>query len=495
MTQVAPRAPERRGVRRESPLSLSFTRVAQIVLMVVLTAGITLVALRFLEPLGGRGPVAVVAIAVLLPVVLLAPVRYLPSFALVVYATGLAQFAPTGLPISAPVAVLAVWVIRRGLAAIRRSPTAERLDASATSFESSRTSTALIISGALLLFGWTLIITLASPYRATGLGWLLSFAPAVIVLLLVPSPRAEAKALKSTWSALGGVLGAYALAEFVAQSNFVYWALGAASSQHWSVYRSEGPFGHPLLFGTFLCVAAALSFGTWLNGGGRKYLLGASFATAGVFATSSRGAMLALFAALVFAIAIVIVRRGRSTSRRALGLTIVVGGAALVLVFATPILDRWVSAEATASTAARTQAIDFAVAISQSAGWLGTGAGSSTAAAVRAGSTLPIETSPLQALVSLGVPGSFLLLLLVLIALQRTLTRRDVAASIGLLAFVVAISGYNYLDDRRSAHVLFGIILVIALGSERRADEELDAAVGSGLPARGAPVQRRRSRP
>jgi O-antigen ligase len=108
---------------------------------------------------------------------------------------------------------------------------------------------------------------------------------------------------------------------------------------------------------------------------------------------------------------------------------------------------------------------------------LGTGPGTSSLAAAELGFSLPIENSLLQILVSLGVPGLLLFGLLIGLALRASLRNPGgLAAASALVAYVVSVSGYNAIDDRRSAHVILGLLLVIALnarssaGSERVAD-------------------------
>jgi hypothetical protein len=103
--------------------------------------------------------------------------------------------------------------------------------------------------------------------------------------------------------------------------------------------------------------------------------------------------------------------------------------------------------------------------LAERSGFLGNGAGTSSLAATLTGSTLPIELSPLQALVSVGIPGLLLIAALFAVGFARAIASYRVAAVAGLAAFLAAVSGYNYFDDRRSALILCGMVLVIAIGS------------------------------
>lgn len=397
------------------------------------------------------------------------PVHVLPAFAFALYGVGIAQFVPTGLPIGTASIILIVWVLRRaasGLGHIQRS--ARHPGVGERPARAALTVPVLAIALAI----WLLLLTQIGDLGASSTGWLLAFLPVVVVPLLVSDVSKEAKTLEATWIVLAGVLGVYAIIEFILRANFLYWALGAESSQHWSVYRSEGPFGHPLLFGTFLAVGTLLAFGRWLEGHRLATLLTAFIALGGVLVTSSRSSLAAVVVGILLALAMVVMRPGRSRRGRALGLALLLSAGAALLTL-TPLLDRWASDEADGSSAARTQGFELAFSLAEKSGFLGNGAGTSSLAATLAGSTLPIELSPLQALVSVGVPGLVLIVAIFAVGFARAIVSYRVAAVAGLAAFLVAVSGYNYFDDRRSALILCGMVLVIAVGSGA-------ARVGSG---------------
>jgi O-antigen ligase len=404
----------------------------------------------------------VVPFAVLLVVALLRmPVHVLPAFAFALYGVGMVQFVQTGLPIGTSSIILIVWVLRRAASGLGRIQRSARLPGIGERPARIALTVPLL---AVALAIWLLLLTQIGDLGASSTGWLLAFLPVVVVPLLVPDLRKEAKALEATWIVLAGVMGVYAIVEFILRANFVYWALGAQSSQHWSVYRSEGPFGHPLLFGTFLAVGTLLAFGRWLEGHRSATLLTAFVALAGVLVTSSRSSLVAVIVGILLALAMVVMRPGSSRRGRAFGLALILSvGAALIAL--TPLLDRWTSDEADGSSAARSQGFELALSLAERSGFLGNGAGTSSLAATLTGSTLPIELSPLQALVSVGIPGLLLIAALFAVGFARAIASYRVAAVAGLAAFLAAVSGYNYFDDRRSALILCGMVLVIAIGS------------------------------
>ncbi|MEI3865701.1 O-antigen ligase family protein [Microbacterium sp. CCNWLW134] len=394
-------------------------------------------------------------------VVAVVPTKFLPALAFSLFALGITQFVPSGLPLGVSSAIMVVWFIKRVLAVARPSVSVARRYGSTFAISGTRT---LVPALAALLILWIFLLIEIGFLGASSVGWILSFIPVVVLPLLVADLSEEARVLERAWTVLGAVLGSYAVLEFVMGANVLYWALGAESSQHWSVYRAEGPLGHPLLLGTFLAVATVLAFGQWLEGRHSQSLVLAGLAMMGVLATSSRGSLLAVVAGTTVAIVAVILKPGRSRRGRAFGLVAMIAVGAAVVLPLSPLFDRWVSDEAGDSTAARTQIVELALSLAARSGYLGSGAGTSSIAARDAGSTLPIEASPLQMLVSIGVPGLLLVGAIVIIALTRSFMGFCVAAAAGLGAFMVAISGYNFFDDRRSALILLGAILIIALG-------------------------------
>jgi O-antigen ligase len=407
----------------------------------------------------------VIPLAVVLAFVLLrSPVRVLPTIAFTSYAIGLVQVVPTGLPLGISSIIMIVWAARRAISALGDSALRLRFPASAPPARQGLIPV-VVPALAVSLIVWLLLLTVIGEFGDASAGWLRSFVPVVLLPLLVQNLVGEASVLKNAWITLGGVLGVYAIIEFALRANFLYWALGMPSSQHWSVYRSEGPFGHPLLFGTFLGTAAILAFGAWLEGRRSLYLVGAGLAVGGVLVTASRGSLLAVLLGILLAVSMVVLRPRRSRKGRAVTLALLLGATAVVLIAATPLLDRWTSDEAEGSSAARNEGIALALSLAEKTHYLGTGAGTSSTVALLSGSTLPIEVSPLQALVSMGLPGALIFATIIFVAFTRSVSGFKVSAAAGLLTFVISVSGYNYLDDRRSALLLLGAILMIALGS------------------------------
>lgn len=438
-------------------------RAAMVVIAGVITAALTIAALTLVNRTPFLG-IAVLLAVVLLVVAFSIPTHWLPATALILYVTIPAKVLPdtpiaTVIPLGT--VILVIWRLRifltRALGSTKQLAVHSIANEAAPVF-------AGIFAG--LFTGWAVIAAITHSSAAFGLGWLLSFVAAVFVALTVRAAPAEASLLLRTWIILGGVAGAYALLELAVGASplfgSLYNLLGVQSSQHWSVYRAEVSFSHPLFAGAFLSVAATLGIIRWLESGSPKTLVLGLLAAAGVVATLSRGPMIATVLAVAVGALLVSVARGR----RGVGRYVLLLALAAGSIFATFQLDafseRANSTEALRSAGARDAGWISAMQAAQSSGFLGTGPATSGRTASLFG-TVIIENSYLQLLISLGLPGVLLFVTFLVAVFVRSLQARRFASASALIAIGVALAGFNALDAVRSMHLVLGLVVFVAL--------------------------------
>ncbi|PWD51934.1 hypothetical protein C8046_16060 [Serinibacter arcticus] len=418
-------------------------------------------AVLLLGDRGAMGPGLVVAIAVGVALVLALPVHRLPALALLVAVAIPVRVLPDLALLSVlPPAALVVlaWMARRLLDRARGTGR----DAAPTAGSAVR-----VLAG--LTAGWILLSLLAGDHLQTSVAWTASFGVAVLAPLLVRGVADEARALKRTLIVGGGLAGAYAVLETMLGRNpvidVVNAALGFGSVQHWSVYRAEVTLGHPLAAGTLLAVAGAAGVLEWLARGRPRDGVWGALAVAGTVATVSRGSLLALVVALGVGILVWLVRSRNLSGPRAVALAIALGAAGTLVTTASGLLDRGASAEAAASDAARARGVELAIATARENGLLGSGPGTSALAVAERDTVTAIESSGLQLLVSIGLPGALLVGALVVAGSLTAWRAGDVAALAAVVAYTVSVLGYNAIDTRRSLHVLLAVVLILAVGA------------------------------
>ena len=309
---------------------------------------------------------------------------------------------------------------------------------------------------------WILISRYASEYQPTV--WVVGFALAAVVPTLVVATVAEQRRLVHMWIFVGAVLGALLPLEHLTRQALVYGTIRSATGvdivQRWSVYRSTGPFEHPLYAATFLAVASALGLGYWLRTGSRWSLVAAIMSSAGLVATVSRGAMLAVALSVIFLLLASLRGTAQGSSSRAVLLGAALGVAGAVVPVIAIVSSRLGSGEAATSGLARTRLIGEAAELSSIAGVFGSGPGTSSRFAAQY-TPLVLESSWLQLWISLGVVGliavSLQLVSPFFVALQRG--RRYIAAAIG--CFLICISGFNAIDDVPALLALFGLLCLL----------------------------------
>jgi O-antigen ligase len=440
-------------------------RLVAAIIMVGATAAGTAVAIRVAGDGGWVAAIGLLAATILAFVLCLAPVHVLPSIAVAVFAFIPVRLIPSNELLSAlplPAIIMAVWFLRRFLSSLRRDQQPE-----SSSFFGSKAIRTLVA----LLFLWCVVSLLASAFQYTAAGWLISFTAAVLLPLLVVNVEREAAALVKFIIIASGAAGAYAVLEAVLQFNLIvtplYSALGHGTMQHWSVYRAEVTFGHPLFAATFLAIGGSIGLTQWATRGGRLPLVMSVFALAGVVATASRGAVLAAVIAIAVSIGSWLISKHRKSTGR---LLLLLGGVAVggwLVVELSGLLERSDSLEAIRSNEARARAWDLAVSTAARGEIVGSGPGTSSLAVEPYDARTVLENSGLQLLVSIGVPGLLLVIAILGVAVVTAWQSSNFAAVAGVIAYAVAVSGYNAIDARRAMHLLLAVVVIIAIGSVR----------------------------
>lgn len=386
-------------------------------------------------------------------VLVFAPVQTLPAWSI-----GLFVFVPqqaVGFLNGASPAALAlgVWAIRRILAG-----GAARGDALLTTAR-------IAIVGAVVWCGWLLTQSPDAGAFQTGVYWTISLVLAVVLPLLAGETSRELEVLWRVWPIVTVVAAAYVAVEYAVGANFlygrVYDIVGRPIEQDWSLYRAHGSFGHPLYAATYFAVSTAAALARYVTTPRAPWLwivMGAGALTL----TISRSALTAaaVAAVAVFVLAPILHRRRTLPGYLpALALSVVAAG----VVLASGLLQsRSGSSEASSSSDARADVIDIVFAAARASDWLGTGPGTADSAI---GSwndqQYAVESSPLQLLLSLGIPGALLISIVIVVAAAAALRLRNLPMLVALMTFVIATAGYNAIESLLPLQALLGVVLVL----------------------------------
>jgi hypothetical protein len=391
------------------------------------------------------------------------PVHWLPSLAMAIIALFPTRLIPAEGPFNAvpPLAmIMGVWVVRRLLAPGGRGTLpAEKRSALAARYA--------VYATGLLFAVWLVCSTALNGGDETSIGWSVAFVTSVLVPLLVVDARREAHLLRETLLVVGALSGLYILGESILRFSPLY---GTASGDLvFSVYRARGAFSHPLFAAAFLTVPALLGLGTWLTQGRRWPLVAGLIAAAGVMGTVSRGPLAAVAVAVGLGILISPFFIGWAHAKRWMQLVVVAAVGGVGALNFGPLVERADSIESRISADVRDRAVDVAFRASDLSGWIGTGPGTSGETS-RLFDTIIIENSMLQLLISVGIPGLlFFLAFAAALAWRATITG-NLGALLALVAYLVAITGFNTLDAVRSMHIIIGVLALLAVhGGERAA--------------------------
>lgn len=432
---------------------------ALFVLAVAFTAAVTLGLLRVVDQPSYGIALAVPMLVVLVIALFAIPVHTIPAVVIAVLALFPTRLIPSTGPFNAlpPLAlVMAVWVLRRVLLA-HQAPRTSILP------PLSRIGPRVAVYAfAVILVGWLATSTLSTGRGETQVGWTTAFVASVILPLLVLDARREAEVLRKVIVIVGAITGTIVFAEMMLGVSPLYGLVGEAREFEFSVYRAQGAFSHPLFAGAFLTVPAMIGIGTWLTTGRKWMLVCGALAAAGVVATVSRGSIGAIGAAAAVAAVVAPLFLGWRGIGRWLAFLAFCGvGTVMVLNFG-PLVQRASSIESQLSASVRDRAITVALDAGAYSGWYGTGPGTSGQTG-RLFDTIVIENSLLQLLISVGLPGLVIFLLFVAGLVWCAWARGDLAVGLAIIAYIVAISGFNTLDAVRSMHVIIGILALLAV--------------------------------
>lgn len=413
------------------------------------------------------------ALAVFVIALFTVPVHWLPSLAMAILALFPTRYIPAEGPFNAvpPLAIImGVWVVRRLLAPEGRGTLpVEKRSALAARYAVSATG--------LLFAVWLVCSISLNGWDETSIGWSVAFVTSVLVPLLVVDARREARLLRETLLVVGALSGLYILGESILRFSPLY---GTASGDLvFSVYRARGAFSHPLFAAAFLTVPALLGLGTWLTQGRRWPLIAGLIAAAGVMGTVSRGPLAAVAVAVGLGILISPFFIGWSHAKRWMQLVVVAAVGGVGAMNFGPLVQRADSIESRISADVRDRAVDVAFRASDLSGWIGTGPGTSGETS-RLFDTIIIENSMLQLLISVGIPGLlFFVAFAVALAWRATVTG-NLGALLALVAYLVAITGFNTLDAVRSMHIIIGVLALLTVhGGERAVTPSAPAATGT----------------
>lgn len=425
----------------------------------------TIVAAGRIGAEGGVGPallVGAVACAAVLLVVL--PVHWLPAIAAVAFAALPNTMVPNdGVLRAAPAMalILATWAVRRLLLAPG--------DPAETDSKGSPLVVAASLFSAAFL-AWALLTAGQASSAESSYGWVLSVALGAFSVMVVPVAQREAHLLKSAWVATGFVVGLYALVEVTLQRSpvlaVVYDAIGSTPDRDFgtgtAIFRADAGFGHPLWAGAYLTAAAVLGIVGWIQGGRKRDLVFGIGAAAGAVATLSRGAVSSIAIGIAASIVLVALVGTRRRWWRIAGAVVGAGFAVSIVLSFDPLISRIESAGAESSSAVRITAAEISLESARSNQWLGTGAGTSGFTG-QTYSDITIESSLAQLLISLGIPGLALFVMIVTALFLNALRARDVASGMALLAYAIMISTFNAIEGVRSLHLLLGLLFLLCI--------------------------------
>jgi O-antigen ligase len=432
-------------------------------------AGMTLGILRFLNiivRLAGIPPELVgLVIAIALPVaavvmvaLFVVPVQIIPTIALLILTLAPTRFIPSDGPFNAlpPLAILmGIWVFRRIV--LGQTPDEDVAVAGERRPMGPRFAIGAV---AVLLLFWLILSTALEGGSDTTVGWTLAFAVSVLMPLLVPNARAEARLLAQVVLVVGVLVGLYLLVEMVLKFSPVY---GAPTEEfEFSVYRARAAFSHPLFAAAFMTIPASIGIGAWLQSGKFWPLFAAAISVGGIVATVSRGSVAAVGVAVAFALLLAPMFLGWKNISRWAQLLVVSAIGAVVVLNAGPLVERSDSIESQISADVRDRAVDVAFRAADLSGWIGTGPGTSGVTS-RLFDTIIIENSILQLLISIGIPGLLLFALFMTALIWQACTRGNLSAILAMTAYVVALSGFNSIDAVRTMHILLGFLVILAV--------------------------------
>ena len=379
----------------------------------------------------------------------LSPTRYLPSVALALGVLVPVRAIPVpelATVISPPFVVMAIWVLKAAVCNQARQP---------------RRGAVLNVS--LLLIVWLVFSTATSVYPVNGLAWGGNMLVMCLLPLIVGVTPDEARILLKTWMILALSLSVFGLVEFAGGYNLFFDRLYSEAKyplvQKWATYRITTSLGHPLNNAVFFAVSLALALGAWLQARRRALLVVGGLSGLSLVLTGSRSGWIAGLVVAVLAASVLLFTSSVPVMKK-LCLCSCLFAAAIAAITSPVVAERANSREALSSAAIRVEVLNVSVKAADSSHWLGEGPGTSAVATEgNSSKDLVIESSFLQLLISVGLPGTVLFLLLLGVELFETLKRRAWVGVLGIVAYLLSIAFFNFLEANRPLLVLLGVLL------------------------------------
>ncbi|MDT3316725.1 O-antigen ligase family protein [Microbacterium sp. KSW4-11] len=345
-----------------------------------------------------------------------------------------------------------------------------------------------IVVGAAFV-AYSSIVAATTPFGPpeAALVWVVSLAVAFVVVPSCSGVAFDVRPILAVLAVLSCIYGLVAILEFTTRSNALSGFFAASPvglSQKWDAYRSMTSIGHPLLNGTVFAVCASGGLSALLQTGRLRWLVVTGIPLLAVFTTGSRSAVLACVAGSSVAILCLLLSRARGPRGRAF--VAVIAGAVVLAVAGSGFLvesGRGV-VEASGSAQLRFDYLQLLAPLVAISNGLGTGAGLSHSALLAVGGAYaqyPLESSALQALVSLGVPGFSLLVIAVGWIMIASARRGAVIGPAMFAAYVVAASGFNLLEAFPAALVIPMTALSLSIMEAQSFGREPDATPGPHL--------------
>lgn len=332
-----------------------------------------------------------------------------------------------------------------------------------------------VLSDRVRIDRWTLLLAcgmaaaLVSSMLMNGFGDR-SVSWSVLFLVCLPfavvaagNERPEAyRYLVSAIMVVGAVLACFALAESVFEFNPLgswYTAGNRQLGQNWSVYRVQTTLGHPLVNALFFSSVGAFALFRAIKFPRVATVVTAALLLAALVSTASRGGLTAYAVAGGAGMVVLIFSSGLDWGKKVTSVVVLLVG--LYLAFNSAIFQsRLNSGEAASSTQYRERVVDASVDLFRDHPWFGVGPGSAQSTFDQFHSSLVVESSLLQVLVSLGVFGTAAIALVLVTGGVIALRRGRVEVAAACLAYVVGVSSYNAWDSNPAVVVLLAIFLI-----------------------------------
>jgi hypothetical protein len=335
-----------------------------------------------------------------------------------------------------------------------------------------------LISASLLVC-YLLATTAFTIEIARSLVWTSAFIASVLLPVFAGGfTDLEARRLIKGLIALGVGLSCFAIVEYLLHHNPIFGTLYTKGPfpviEHWKTYRVTTTLGHPLYNAMFFAAAAAAAFPTYLDTRRTAYLGAFILTLIGLFLTGSRGALYLTPAVIVFVV--IFQLRDRDKPVRSLGriaLLVAVGIAIAGALYAQTVGVRASSGEARSSTEARYRDIGVSLSTASHTHYLGSGPGTSNSAKDEGTesvntSSLVIENSYLQILVSIGIPGLLLIIVFFGSIIREGVKRFQLPAVAALTSVVLVMSTFNFAEGDRPGLVLLGLLAGCCLAVNRQ---------------------------